>query len=164
MMHVSAIEPIVEEDPCNPDPCGPYANPPRRNGDRCDCSCQQGMIGSPPNCHPECIFNNDCPTDKACQNQRCVDPCPGLCGVNAACRVRNHIPICVCNPGYQGDPFSHCRRVTSKDSQPIHWYNLNFQPLKSLRWCSPATPLHVASMLTVWRGTMQLPVDALLTT
>ena len=114
MLHLSAIEPVIEEDPCVPNPCGPYSNPPRRNGDRCDCSCQIGMIGSPPNCHPECIFNNDCPTELACKNQRCVDPCPGLCGIHATCRVRSHIPICVCNKGYQGDPFTQCRRITSK--------------------------------------------------
>ena len=115
MLHVSAIEPVIEEDPCVPNPCGAYSNPPRRNGDRCDCSCQTGMIGSPPNCHPECIFNNDCPTELACKNQRCVDPCPGLCGIHATCRVRSHIPICVCDTGYQGDPFTQCRRITSKD-------------------------------------------------
>jgi hypothetical protein len=28
--------------------------------------------------------------------------------------VNNHIPICVCNPGYIGDPFSQCQRITSK--------------------------------------------------
>jgi len=108
------VEPVVEEDPCNPNPCGSYSNPPRRNGDRCDCSCQPQMIGSPPNCRPECNFNNDCPSELACKNQRCVDPCPGLCGINASCRVRSHIPICVCNKGFQGDPFTQCRRITSK--------------------------------------------------
>jgi hypothetical protein len=69
ILHVSAIEAVVEEDPCNPDPCGPYVNPPRRNGDRCDCSCKPDMIGSPPNCKPECIFNNDCPTELACKTR-----------------------------------------------------------------------------------------------
>ena len=117
LMHVLAVEPVVEEDPCNPNSCGPYSNPPRRQGDRCDCSCQTNMIGSPPNCHPECIFNNDCPTELACKNQRCVDPCPGLCGIHATCRVRSHIPICVCDKGFQGDPFTQCRRVTSKHTK-----------------------------------------------
>ena len=72
------------------------------------------MIGSPPNCRPECVINSDCPSDKACISRKCQDPCPGLCGVNAYCRVRNHIPICVCNQGYEGDPFSRCTRITSK--------------------------------------------------
>ena len=106
---------MVEEiDPCNPNPCGQYSNPPRQRGDRCDCSCLQGMIGSPPNCRPECIFNPDCPTDKACQAQKCIDPCPGLCGINAYCRVRNHVPICVCNERHVGDPFSRCYVPTSE--------------------------------------------------
>jgi hypothetical protein len=108
------IEPVVVEDPCNPNPCGLYSNPPRNVGDRCDCSCLPGMIGSPPNCRPECIRNADCPTDKACRNQKCVDPCPGLCGRNAYCNVRNHIPICICENGFIGDPFSSCYRPTSK--------------------------------------------------
>ena len=110
----SAIEPVVQEDPCNPNPCGPYSNPPRNNGDRCDCSCQAGMIGQPPNCRPECQLNADCPSELACRNQKCVDPCPGLCGTNANCRVRNHIPLCVCNQGFIGDPFASCYRPTSK--------------------------------------------------
>ena len=110
-----AIEPIVEEvDPCEPNPCGPNSNFPRVIGDRCECSCQPQMIGSPPNCRPECNVNSDCSSDRACINRKCQDPCPGLCGVNAYCRVRNHIPICVCNKGYSGDPFSQCQRVTSK--------------------------------------------------
>ena len=110
----------MAEDPCSPNPCGPYSQPPRNNGDRCDCSCLPGMIGSAPNCRPECVVNQDCPTEKACQSQKCIDPCPGLCGVNAFCRVRNHIPVCLCNQGYTGDPFLQCRRITSN-----HSYKLN---------------------------------------
>ena len=72
------------------------------------------MIGSPPNCRPECVVNSDCPPDKACTQRKCRDPCPGLCGINAQCSVRNHVPICICNQGYVGDPFSSCVRPTSK--------------------------------------------------
>jgi hypothetical protein len=108
------IEPVVADDPCNPNPCGPHSNPPRVVGDRCDCSCLAGVQGSPPNCRPECVINDDCPTDRACQNQRCQDPCPGTCGINANCRVRNHLPICACNKNYVGDPFSSCNEITSK--------------------------------------------------
>ena len=109
-----AIEPVVVDDPCNPNPCGPNSNPPRNVGDRCQCTCLPGMIGSPPNCRPECTINADCPIDKACINRKCQDPCPGLCGVNAKCDVRNHVPICICIPGYIGDPFSQCYRPSSK--------------------------------------------------
>ena len=104
----------VYVDPCDPNPCGPNSNPPRVIGERCQCSCLPEMIGSPPNCRPECVVNSDCPSDKACINRKCQDPCPGLCGINAYCSVRNHVPICICNQGFVGDPFSQCRRPISK--------------------------------------------------
>ena len=110
---LTAIAPVIVEDPCDPDPCGLNSRK-RQNGDRCDCSCLPDFIGSPPNCRPECTINSDCPTELACTPRHCQDPCPGLCGINAKCRVRNHIPICICNPGYVGDPFSQCRFQTSK--------------------------------------------------
>lgn len=100
-------------DPCEPNPCGPNSNPPRVIGERCDCRCQPGMIGSPPNCRPECVVNTECLSNQACLNNKCVDPCPGLCGLNAQCNVNNHFPICVCSPGYFGDPFIQCNRITS---------------------------------------------------
>lgn len=43
-----------------------------------------------------------------CTNNRCIDPCVGLCGVNANCVTRNHIGTCTCLPGHVGDPFSGC--------------------------------------------------------
>ena len=120
-----AIEPVVADDPCDPNPCGPNSLPPRDVGGRCQCTCMREMIGSPPNCRPECVINSDCPSDKACINRKCQDPCPGLCGQNAYCRVRNHIPICVCNQGYEGDPFSRCTRITSKCLQNMDNLLLN---------------------------------------
>ena len=110
----TAVAPVVFDDPCVPNPCGPNSHPPRISGSRCQCTCLPGMIGSPPNCRPECVINSECPSDKACINRKCQDPCPGLCGVNAYCSVRNHVPICICNQGYIGDPFSTCYRPTSK--------------------------------------------------
>ena len=110
---ILAVEPVYV-DPCDPNPCGPNSNPPRVIGERCQCSCLPEMIGSPPNCRPECVVNSDCPSDEACINRKCQDPCPGLCGINAYCSVRNHVPICICNQGFIGDPFSQCRRPISK--------------------------------------------------
>ena len=112
------IEPVVEEDPCNPNPCGPNSNPPRQIGDRCHCTCLPEMIGTPPNCRPECIVNSDCSSETACINRKCQDPCPGLCGVNAYCNVRNHVPICICNQGFIGDPFTSCYRPTTTTPRP----------------------------------------------
>ena len=59
-------------------------------------------------CRPECTINPECPSNKACRNLKCVDPCPGLCGINAECRVINHLGTCTCFPGYCGDLFTLC--------------------------------------------------------
>ena len=117
-MFLPAVRPVIP-DPCVPNPCGPYSHPPRNVNGRCQCSCLPEMIGSPPSCRPECVINSECPSDKSCIRQKCQDPCPGLCGINAYCSVRNHVPICICNQGYIGDPFSRCRRPPSKLSNVI---------------------------------------------
>ncbi|XP_066901573.1 neurogenic locus notch homolog protein 1-like, partial [Halyomorpha halys] len=100
-------KPIVNENPCIPSPCGPYSSCKEQNGSP-SCSCLPNYIGSPPNCRPECISNSECSNDKACINQRCIDPCPGSCGSNAECRVVSHTPNCFCPSGFIGDPFTNC--------------------------------------------------------
>lgn len=94
-------------NPCQPSPCGPYSQC-RVAGDSPSCSCLSDYIGSPPNCRPECVSNSECASNLACINQKCKDPCPGACGLNAECRVVSHTPMCVCISGYVGDPFSQC--------------------------------------------------------
>jgi hypothetical protein len=42
-----------------------------------------------------------------------VDPCPGVCGSHASCRTTRHQPDCTCDPGYTGDPFRFCSRITT---------------------------------------------------
>lgn len=109
---------LVLPDPinvCSPSPCGPYSICREVNG-HAVCSCQSDYIGSPPNCRPECIVSSECSQDKACVNQRCVDPCIGTCGQNAKCQVINHNPICSCSNGYTGDPFVRCTRLERKSS------------------------------------------------
>lgn len=81
----------------------------RAIGDSPSCSCVQEFIGSPPNCKPECVSNTECAYNLACINQKCKDPCPGLCGANAECRVISHSALCVCSAGFIGDPFTQCR-------------------------------------------------------
>lgn len=97
--------PKVDEDPCNPSPCGQNAV--------CDngvCSCLPLYQGDPyVGCRPECTMNTDCSPTRACINLKCVDPCPGTCGESALCDVVNHLPICRCPPEYEGDPFISCR-------------------------------------------------------
>ena len=58
---------------------------------------------------PECRVDPDCPTNKACIRNECVNPCyTTTCGVNAECRVNNHRAVCICVPGYEGDPYEIC--------------------------------------------------------
>lgn len=52
--------------------------------------------------------NEDCSSNRACINNRCVDACAGTCASNALCETRNHVPVCYCPPGYAGDPFTRC--------------------------------------------------------
>ncbi|XP_026688065.1 delta-like protein D, partial [Diaphorina citri] len=111
--HDYATRPPPQEDvpepvnPCYPSPCGPYSQC-RDIGGSPSCSCLPNYIGSPPNCKPECLQNSECPYDKACIREKCIDPCPGSCGYGAVCTVINHSPICTCPEGYIGDAFSSC--------------------------------------------------------
>lgn len=98
---------LVVTHPCMRSPCGPYSQCRNVNG-HAVCSCLTGYFGQPPNCHPECTSNSDCPLDKSCINQHCANPCTSVCGYNALCHCVNHNPICSCKPGYSGDPFINC--------------------------------------------------------
>lgn len=99
----------IETHPCNPSPCGPNSQCREING-QAVCSCVPGFIGSPPACRPECVVSSECPLNNACVNQKCVDPCPGTCGISAVCQVVNHNPICSCPQQMTGDPFTRCIR------------------------------------------------------
>ena len=117
-------------DPCNPSPCGSNAVCSTR-GRAASCQCIPQYFGDPyVACRPECTTNAECPSNKACQNLKCVDPCPQAnCGVNAKCSVVNHIPNCVCNPGYIGDPFRACRLPPKRKFLMLllmHFYYRNF--------------------------------------
>jgi hypothetical protein len=68
-------------------------------------------MGRAPNCRPECTLDAECPSNLACRDERCQNPCSNVCGVNAICSVLNHSPSCTCIPGYEGDPFSQCREI-----------------------------------------------------
>lgn len=99
----------VPHYPCNPSPCGANAVCKERNGAG-SCICLPEYIGDPyTGCRPECVLNTDCTRDRACVNNKCRDPCPGICGLNAECRVVNHAPSCACLPGYTGNPLSACQ-------------------------------------------------------
>lgn len=113
--------PVVPENPCVPNPCGPNAQC-QVSGSTPACSCLGGYVGAPPNCRPECIINPDCPSQQACLNNKCRDPCPGSCGTNAQCQVVSHAVTCVCSPGFTGNPFIQCVVQESK------YLNIYFNP------------------------------------
>lgn len=95
-------------NPCDPSPCGPYSRCLISSQGFATCSCLPGYEGSPPLCKPECVVSPECPPTKSCVNQKCVDPCTGVCGVGAHCYVMNHNPICACPANHIGDPFVMC--------------------------------------------------------
>lgn len=104
---VKFLETPVTVDPCNPSPCGPNSEC-RQNNGQAVCSCIVGFRGTPPFCQPECIVSSDCNLNQACNNQKCADPCLGVCGIRATCNVVNHNPICSCPGSMTGDPFIQC--------------------------------------------------------
>lgn len=111
----------VEQDrptPCVPSPCGANAEC-REQNNAGSCICLTGYFGNPyESCKPECLINSDCRSNLACYQNKCNDPCPGTCGINAYCNVINHIPSCTCHEQHFGDPYRIC---TFKDqSKSIH--------------------------------------------
>lgn len=108
-MEEGTLRPIPP-NPCNPSPCGPNSQCQVVSG-QAQCGCQPNMIGMAPNCRPECLVGSDCPSNLACVNQKCIDPCPGTCATNADCRVVNHSPTCSCTTGYTGNGFDDCQSI-----------------------------------------------------
>lgn len=109
----------IEEEPtnpCQPSPCGPNSQCREANG-QAVCSCLPEYVGSPPSCRPECVVNSECSFQKTCINNKCADPCPGTCGLNANCHVINHSPICSCRPGNTGNPFTRCYPIPRKTAR-----------------------------------------------
>lgn len=105
-----------DTNPCYPSPCG-LNTVCRTTNNLAVCECIPGYFGSPSGsgCHPECTINSDCSRDKACVNNKCVDPCPGRCGYGAQCHTLNHSPICSCPTQMVGDPFVACRQAEPID-------------------------------------------------
>ncbi|KAG5895966.1 hypothetical protein JTB14_027966 [Gonioctena quinquepunctata] len=134
-LHLMILAPEDEtpSNPCKPSPCGPNSQC-REVNNQAVCSCLPNHIGSPPGCRPECTVSAECPQDKACTNQKCVDPCPGTCGLNADCKVINHSPICSCRFDFSGDPFYRCYSLPPP--QPIQ----NLEPYRNPCMPSPCGP------------------------
>ena len=99
-------------NPCDPPPCGLNSQCQVVAG-QAQCACLTNMVGNPPDCRPECVLSSNCPSNEACVNQKCVDPCAGTCGPNADCRVVNHAPSCTCKTGFTGNAFADCRPISA---------------------------------------------------
>lgn len=100
--------------PCIPSPCGANAVCREQNGAG-SCTCLPEYFGNPyESCRPECVVNTDCPSNKGCVRNKCVDVCPGVCGLNAECQVVSHVPLCTCWPSYTGDPFRVCSPIPTQ--------------------------------------------------
>ncbi|XP_051175815.1 neurogenic locus notch homolog protein 1 [Leptopilina boulardi] len=94
---------------CDAHKCGYNAKCTLSEG-RAVCSCINLHMGDPlVRCTKvECLVNEDCSSNTACINNRCVDACAGTCASNALCKTINHVPVCYCPQGYTGDPFTRC--------------------------------------------------------
>jgi hypothetical protein len=111
--YIVVARPVEVVTPCDPSPCGTNAICKVQNKAGA-CSCLPEYHGDPyVECRPECVLNDDCPRNKACLNNKCRDPCPGVCGINAECFVYNHAPSCCCLTGHTGNPLQSCRVIPS---------------------------------------------------
>lgn len=122
---IESSPPTTEiKDPCYPSPCGPNSQCLVSPSGSSQCTCLPAFIGSPPYCRPECVSNSDCSPQLSCIQQKCKDPCPGSCGINAECHVVSHTPNCICLQGYTGDPFTMCNKQC-KQTEWKHVYKFD---------------------------------------
>ena len=70
--------------------------------------CQEGYVGEPPYCRPECVINSDCLSYESCIKGRCQDPCEYGCGENTDCKVIRHRAVCSCKTNTIGNPYTRC--------------------------------------------------------
>ncbi|CAD6236857.1 GSCOCG00008266001-RA-CDS, partial [Cotesia congregata] len=109
---------VPQSNPCDPSPCGPNSRCLISPRGYATCSCLPDFRGSPPLCNPECIVSSDCLQIQACINNKCVNPCNGICGHGALCLVINHNPVCSCPATYEGDPFVACVPMNKEELEP----------------------------------------------
>lgn len=75
------------------------------------CNCNEGYGGNAQiSCYKiECQSDSECPLNKACVNEECINPCIYTkCGENAICRTDYHKSRCYCNDEFFGNPLVRC--------------------------------------------------------
>jgi len=103
-------------------PCAPVNAECFNQNHQAVCRCRPGFIGNPffsctPEPMPECIVDSDCPSQLACIDEQCQNPCTVIqpCQAPAECRVIDTAPvrtmICRCPDGYVGGNDGQCRPV-----------------------------------------------------
>ncbi|XP_064459913.1 uncharacterized protein LOC135370150 isoform X1 [Ornithodoros turicata] len=115
----------VDADECKQHPCH-YTAICENNPGSYTCKCPSNLVGDAyakqgtVGCHdPNICYNgnSDCPPTSACIDVSgtpyCRDLCedPTTCGINANCSTVNHRAVCVCRPGYTGNPKQRCELV-----------------------------------------------------
>lgn len=110
------VDPCKTLEPCDrPSRCEVVPSLPLRT---MICICPDGYVSSGSGtCKPTepvrdiggCISDSECPSDKACVNGICRDPCN--CGPDAECRIKDHKPVCSCLQGYYGNPEIECSKI-----------------------------------------------------
>ena len=82
------------------------------NNHAANCACPPGYFGDPyDRCLTvECQINDDCPDDKACIQNQCLNPCliDNICAPTAICSTIRHNAACSCPSGFVGDPLVLC--------------------------------------------------------
>lgn len=70
-----------------------------------------------PSITPECTIDSDCPSQHACVNQRCQNPCTlsVLCSPDQECHVQDTVPyktiMCQCRPDTVATIDGRCKPI-----------------------------------------------------
>ena len=99
---------------CSLETCAPNAECYAQNH-RASCECLPGFTGDGKSICKllGCRTDTECPTNKACINAECKNPCDNtaVCAVNEMCQAYDHRPECACLPGFVPDNEKGCIEV-----------------------------------------------------
>lgn len=102
--------------PCDPNPCAGIENAMCiEQNDMGTCVCLPNFYGDPEKdggCMPKCKEYTDCPSNQACIQSECHDPCEDVCPDSADCHITaNRMAKCVCKVGFTGDAYRNCTKI-----------------------------------------------------